>query len=117
MIKVISAVLTLVFLSFAFVQLNDPDPMLWTTFYLAIAVISFLRVLNKQHKKIVLVVMVITILIAGYSVPGFVEWLLHPNKSEIFGEMVYQKSYIEETREFLGSLIGLSSLIFQYFKA
>jgi len=117
MVKVISAVSSLVFLSFTVVQINDPDPIFWITFYLAITIICFLGVLNKQNKKIVLVGMIASILVAAFYAPGFIEWLGQPDKSEIFGEMVYKKSYIEETREFLGSLIGLSALIYQYIKA
>lgn len=117
MVKVISAVSALIFLSFAVVQINDPDPYFWITFYSVVTFICFLGVLNKQNKKIVLVSMIVSILVAANYAPGFVEWLGQPDKSEIFGEMVYKKSYIEETREFLGSLIGLTALVFQYLKA
>ncbi len=116
MIRIISVISSLLFLSFTVVQINDPDPVFWITFYSAVTIICFLGVLNKQNKKIVLAGMIASILVAAYYAPGFIEWLGQPDKSEIFGEMVYKKSYIEETREFLGSLIGLAALIYQYLK-
>ena len=116
-VRIISIILFLIFLSFALLQWNDPDPVLWIAVYLAIAIASFLRVINKQNRNIVLGVGLIIIVISFSYVPGFIEWVSLPEKGEIFGEMVYQKPYIEETREFIGLLMGLGSLIYQYLKS
>jgi hypothetical protein len=107
-------VLCLVFISFAYLQYNDPDPIFWIGVYGTFAVLSFLRVINKQSKKLILVATIATGIALLFYLPGFIEWLSVPDKGEIFGEMVYQKSYIEETREFFGLLLGAASLLFQY---
>ena len=35
------------------------------------------------------------------------------NKSELFGEMVYEKPYLEGTREFLGLVLAAITFLFQ----
>ena len=44
----------------------------------------------------------------------FYDWLMSDDKSEIFGEMVYEKPYIEGTREFLGLFIAMAALLYLY---
>ncbi|MCB0494142.1 MAG: transmembrane 220 family protein [Cyclobacteriaceae bacterium] len=116
-VRIISAILFLNFLSFALLQWNDPDPLYWGAIYLAIATVSLLGVINKQNKNVVVGVGLIITAISFLYLPGFIEWISLPEKGEIFGEMVYQKPYIEETREFIGLLMGLASLIYQYLKS
>jgi hypothetical protein len=107
-------VLCLVFVSFAYLQYNDPDPIFWIGVYGTFAVMSFLRVINRQNRKLIVVAIIATGIALLFYLPGFIEWLTVPRKEEIFGEMVYEKSYIEETREFFGLLLGAASLLFQY---
>jgi hypothetical protein len=113
-IKIISALFCLIFISFAILQYNDPDPIFWIAIYATIAIVSFLRVVNRQSKKIALITLIAIGIISLFYLPGFYEWITMPNKEEIFGEMVYEKPYIEETREFFGLLMGAGSLLFQY---
>ena len=59
----------------------------------------------------------IIVILAVFSLvylPGFYEWLITPGKDEIFGEMVYEKPYIEETREFIGLLMAIAGMVYQY---
>jgi hypothetical protein len=42
----------------------------------------------------------------------FLDWLSRDDRSELFGEMVCKKPYIESTREFLGLLIAIGSLLY-----
>ncbi|MBT3442589.1 MAG: hypothetical protein HN440_02610, partial [Flavobacteriaceae bacterium] len=41
------------------------------------------------------------------------DYLETENKEEIFGEMVYDKPYLEGTREFIGLLIAAFGIIYQ----
>ena len=113
-VKIISGFFFLVFLSFAYLQLNDPDPFFWTAIYVVIALVSFIRIVDRQNSKLI----VGAILVVGASMlfylPGFWEWLMLPDKGQIFGEMESEKPYIEETREFIGLTLGLASLLYQY---
>jgi len=51
-------------------------------------------------------------LFAFYHVGHFYDWLLSDDKSELFGDMIYDKPYIEGTREFMGLLIAIGALIY-----
>ena len=44
--------------------------------------------------------------------PYLIDWLQTENKNELFGEMVYEKPFLEGTREFLGLII--SALVVTY---
>ena len=99
---ILKLVLGLIFLVFTIVQYNDPDPMLWILIYGFVSVILVYGAFKTVSKTILIIVLVI---LGGFSLtllPGFIEWISTPEKQEIFGEMVYKKPYIEETREFLG---------------
>ncbi len=56
------------------------------------------------------------ILLFAYAISHFslfIAYLQTENKEEIFGEMVYDKPYLEGTREFLGLLIAFFGVLFQ----
>lgn len=113
-IKLISAVFFLIFAAFAGLQFNDPDPVLWVLLYGIVALFSLLRIFGYYHKYVLVILMII---IGGFSLmylPGMVEWLVTPHKEEIFGEMVYEKPYIEETREFFGLVLAFLALWVHY---
>ena len=44
------------------------------------------------------------------------DWIQIDHKEELFGKMVYEKPYLEGTREFLGLLIAAGGLFFLYRK-
>lgn len=99
-------------MAFTFVQYNDPDPFLWILAYGLVSGILFYGAFKPTPKKLTLIVLVV---IGGFSVtliPGFFEWLSLTDKQEIFGEMVYKKPYLEETREFLGLWMAWFSIFF-----
>ncbi len=108
----ISLLLALVYLAFAVLQLNDPDPVLWFSIYFAIGVLCvvnpFLRIKNS-------ILWVVVIALAVYAASYFtylLDWLDTSNKEEIFGEMVYEKPYLEGSREFIGLIIGIAGVLF-----
>ena len=43
----------------------------------------------------------------------FIDYLNTENKEEIFGEMVYDKLYLEGTREFIGLLLAALGIMYQ----
>lgn len=60
--------------------------------------------------------MVIIILLVGYAAfhfSLFIDYLQTENKEEIFGEMVYEKPYLEGSREFMGLLIAALGVMYQ----
>ncbi len=110
--RVIHIVLFVLFLLFGIVQLNDPDPALWFVIYCVTA--GFALISNyRVVPRIILWLFLIALLV--YSMFFFhhlVDWLQTDNKNELFGEMVYEKPYLEGTREFLG--LVLCAAVFAY---
>lgn len=111
--KIINFILFGLFLLFALVQLNDPDPILWCTIYALIAIICLIANFKKIPKILLWFLIFGTVIYSVTYFPYFVDWLKINNKEDIFGKMVYEKPYLEGTREFLGLLIAAMALIYQ----
>ena len=112
--KIIKLALGLIFLVFVFVQFNDPDLILWIFAYGSVSGVLIYGAFRPVPKKVILIALVV---IGGYSltlVPEFFEWLSLIEKQEIFGDMVYEKPYLEETREFLGLWMAWFSIFYLY---
>jgi hypothetical protein len=112
--KITNFILAVMFMAFAFVQINDPDPLLWIAIYGAMAVMCIMAAFRYYIKPL------LWILLAGFLVymvilwPGLQEWLRQEDKGVLFDEgMKMQFPYIEESREFLGLLICVIVLIAQ----
>jgi hypothetical protein len=113
--KFLHGFLALMFLAFAGLQFNDPDPALWILIYASMAfmcAMAFFKVFSKTA---------MAILAAGYIVycfflwPGVSEWLTQENKRVLFDDvMKMEHLYIEESREFLGLVICLVVLAFYF---
>jgi hypothetical protein len=104
--KVANLILAVMFLAFAFVQVNDPDPLLWILIYGAMAVVCVLAAFDYSS-RIAMVILLVGFL--AYSIlllPGLREWLAQDDKSVLFDDIAkMQHLYIEEAREFLGLII------------
>ena len=116
--KVVNLVLAAMFLLFAFVQVNDPDPALWILIYGSMAVVCIFAAFGRYYRVAFL------ILLAGFAtycfilLPGFTEWLRQENKSALFDDIAKMEHlYIEETREFLGLVICILVLIMQLIRS
>jgi len=109
-----NSILFLVFALFAYVQLNDPDPYIWVLVYGTAALLFGLSNFVKVPRIIILLIIVALFVFALFHLGYFYDWLMSDDKSEIFGEMVYEKPYIEGTREFLGLFIAMAALLYLY---
>jgi len=110
--KLINLLICCIFLLFAYVQLNDPDPYVWVIVYGLVAVLFAVSIFVRIPKVMIQVVILAFILFAFYHVGNFYDWLLSNDKSELFGDMIYDKPYIEGAREFMGLLIAIGALIY-----
>ena len=113
--KITSSLFTLLFLLFAAVQINDPDPFYWILIYLVMATFSILAFMDQYYPKLLLVA------IGGYGfaawglLPGVGEWLSSENPALLLDNVAkMEHPFIEEAREFLGLLICLAVLILYY---
>jgi hypothetical protein len=111
--QLINIFLGVLFFSFAIIQLNDPDPMIWFSLYMIVAIVSIASNYKNINKLIIWALIIGYLIYAGMHFSLFLDWMQTENKNEVFGEMVYKKPYLEGTREFLGLVMAASALLFQ----
>ncbi|MEJ7645500.1 MAG: transmembrane 220 family protein [Chryseolinea sp.] len=116
--RVVNFLLAVMFLLFAFLQVNDPDPLIWILIYGTMAVLAVMAIFEYHPKRFLIGLI---ILLAGYSAVyfrGVLEWLKQEDKSGLFDEVAKMEHwYIEEAREFLGLLICIVVVAFYYFRS
>lgn|SRR5690606_982896 len=116
--RILNFVLAIMFLVFAFIQVNDPDPIIWILIYGAMAVICVMAAFQYYPRKVLLTLGLVYIGFSIYYFPGVMEWLHQEDRSELFDNLAKMEHwYIEEAREFLGLAICLVVLVFQYIRA
>jgi len=111
--KITNFILALIFLLFAFVQINDPDPVLWILIYGNMAVLCVLAMFKMRFIYWIAATIVLYGIYAALLINGAWEWLQSPDRSLLFDDIAkMQYPYIEETREFLGLFICISVAVF-----
>ncbi|WP_242118166.1 transmembrane 220 family protein [Aestuariivivens sediminicola] len=110
---IINYTLCVIFIIFALLQLNDPDGWIWFAIYFVIGAICLIQNFNPLSKYILVIVFLLLLIYAGFHFKLFVDYLLTENKAEIFGEMVYEKPYLEGSREFIGLLLAAGAIFYQ----
>jgi hypothetical protein len=116
--KIVNLVLAVMFLAFAFVQINDPDPVLWILIYGSMAVICIMAAFNYYQKIAMYFLAAAFAVYAFILIPGMREWLAQDNRAVLFDDIAkMQHPYIEESREFLGLMICLIVLVIQIIRA
>ena len=114
--KIVNWALAAMFLLFAAVQYNDPDPGLWILVYGAIAVACAFATFNKFSGALMITMAGGYLILSALLVEGMLEWLKSPNRNRIFDDVAkMQYPYIEEAREFLGLLICLIALMWLFY--
>ena len=114
--KLLNLILAALFIIFAIVQYNDPDPWLWIAIYLFMATITGMAAFGKYQKMVIVLGLVFCLVYLVLLLPDFVDWLSSGAES-IVGSMKAEKPHIELTREFLGLVICLATLFFHLKKA
>jgi hypothetical protein len=116
--RILNSILALMFMAFAFVQVNDPDPILWILIYGIMAIVSVMAIFEYFIPALMYA------LALGYTVylvilfPGVMDWYNSPDRSLLFDDIAkMQYTYIEEAREFLGLAICLIVLVFYILRA
>ena len=113
--KIIKIIFAILFLLFAALQWNDPDPWLWIIIYSLSALLILADVIGKDVQKAYRVAIIIFAIYSLFYLPGVIEYLTSGAPEEIVGSMKAHKPYIEETREFGGLLIVTGVLLFLFY--
>jgi len=101
----------LALIGFAWLQINDPDPIPWTGYYVLCALVPLLVTFNRFYHPFFWLTLILTLLVIGIYTPGTLDYLRHVDTEPLMQSMNPQKPYIEEAREFLGAAITLGILL------
>jgi hypothetical protein len=108
--KIFNIFFILVFILFAAVQYNDPDPYVWIPIYLYPAVLCYFAIKNKYNRNAYFIGFVVFGVYAIYKVfdeNGVIDWIKYHQATSIASTMKAEQPWIEETREFFGLVIIL----------
>lgn len=112
LMRIVNFILAIMFLLFAFVQINDPDPVIWILIYGAMAVLSIMAIFEFYPTKFTIGLLVLYVLYSIVYIPGVMEWFRQENKAMLFDDVAkMQYPYVEQAREFLGLVICIIVLI------
>jgi hypothetical protein len=110
--RILNFLLALMFLVFAFLQVNDPDPAIWILIYGAMSVVCVMAIFEYYNRKLLIALAMLYSVYCYFLWPGVSEWLQHEDKSVLFNEMNVDYPFIEESREFLGLIISIVVVLF-----
>jgi hypothetical protein len=102
------------FLLFAYWQLNDPDAVRWVSIYFGVVVSAALFLARRYFPVLPLIGSIICLLGLLYLSPDFISWIKE-GMPTITGQMKAESPHIELVREFLGFLIA-GSVYFLYYR-
>jgi hypothetical protein len=115
--KILNGFFAVMFVIFAAVQINDPDPGLWILVYGTMAVGCVAAIFDKYSIGIMVPLAGGYLILSALHIDGMFQWLGSPNRNMLFDNIAkMQYPYIEEAREFLGLLICLSVLLYLFYR-
>ena len=102
--KILHFTLALLFLLFAAVQYNDPDPAVWMLLYGGVALHFALAALGRLYRPAAWLWLGVAVVWAATLAPDCLHWL-RMGMPSIVQTMKAEVPWVELTREFLGLLI------------
>ncbi len=115
--RIFNLIFFVLFLSFAILQYNDPDPYIWIPIYGYGAVLCWLAFRNKYYPYAYLLGIIVYSAYAGFKLlepDGVWDWMTQHNAPNIAETMKATKPWIEETREFFGLVILIIVFLIDY---
>ncbi len=104
--RAVAVVFTVLMGAMAWLQLNDPDPLLWCTVYACLALLCLLGVLKGTNKYLVWMGLGIAFIWAATLSPSVYELFRYHSAGDLLTGMSPDRPYVEEARESLGLIIG-----------
>lgn len=114
--RILNITLTVLFLIFALVQYNDPDPYIWVPIYLFCAWVTGSAAMGKYNKMGIIIGSIPIIAYTVSYIPDFINWI-NMGMPSVVETMKAEKSYVELTREFGGLVICVAALVFEYLQS
>ncbi len=111
--KIIYAILAVVFALFAFVQYNDADWYVWMILYGYVSAMCIMAFLGKYNNIMLLTGIIVFLILIGFRFPSIITWIQSGDSIEAMSD---DRPYVEETREGLGLMMGLAVMTFEYFR-
>jgi hypothetical protein len=118
--KVFNLIFCFLFVVFAALQYNDPDPYVWVPIYMYTAVLCWLAARGHYYLNAYLAGMVVYVIYAIYKAfdaNGLIDWIKFHNAANLAATMKAEQPWIEESREFFGLIILIAVLAINYFVA
>jgi hypothetical protein len=118
--KALNVIFCVLFIFFAALQYNDPDPYLWVPIYLNSAALCFFAAFGRFMIPAYIVSTTVYLLYAVYLLfdkSGVISWITDHDAENIAASMQASRPWIEETREFFGLLIQIIILSINLFYA
>lgn len=118
--KVFNIIFCLIFIVFAALQYNDPDPYVWVPIYMYTSVLCWLAARNRYYIKAYWLGIAVYAVYAIYKVfdtNGLLDWMNKHHAENIAETMKAEQPWIEESREFFGLIILIIVLLINYFVA
>lgn len=107
-----------VFIVFAALQYNDPDPYVWIPIYMYAAVLCWLAARGKTYPGAYWLGIAVYAAYAAFlffTRNGVLDWAEEHHAESLVQQMKADKPWIEDTREFGGLLILIVVLLIDYF--
>ncbi len=118
--KIFNLIFCFLFIVFAALQYNDPDPYLWVPIYMYTAVLCWLAAKKHYYLKAYLLGIAVYAVYAVFKIfdaNGLIDWIQLHHAANIAETMKAEQPWIEESREFFGLIILIGVLLLNYFVA
>ena len=118
--KIFNYFFCFVFVLFAALQYNDPDPYVWIPIYMYASVLCWLAAKQKFYPRAYLLGIAVYGFYALYKFfdrNGAWDWMTIHHGENIAETMKAEKPWVEETREFFGLVILIGVLLIDFFYA
>ncbi len=116
--KIINFILAAMFLVFAFLQLNDPDPVIWILIYGIMSIVSIMAMFDIYHRPSLVILASLYAIYSLVYFPGLQVWWGQEDKAQLFDNVAkMDHPFIEESREFLGLAICIFVIIVYLIKS
>jgi hypothetical protein len=114
--RIVNFILFVMFLLFAAVQYNDPDPLIWILVYCYAAITCLLAGFKKYYDSATILGFTITIVWAITLAASILVALKNYGSGSIFSFSMIKDNEVEEARESLGLFIVAAVLLWKYFE-